>query len=243
MKKFEKLASALGVVALLSMGACDASVNTGGDAEGDAVTGDSSTGTDTSTGGDTSTPGTEYNYVTVDGSPYTEPDCKLTNSPGPDIDVIALYRGGALIGVAKSVTYKPGAKKACEAENKHANPQDVVGKLDTKMYSDATPDTGYFGLSDGTVEVQIGGCQVSTATVKDCDGSGPLQVIKPGDEIDVYEVDGSYKKGGQGPQAGIAPDSCKCVGETYEVFVSKEAGKSLVSLGTFTGTQGAIAIK
>ena len=240
----------VGCAAMLAMGGCDASVG-GGDATEDGsadatVAGtDAATTADTGVKADTAVAATGYHFVTIDGSPYTEVDCKATNSPGPDIDVVALYRGGALIGVGKpgTVNFKAGAKNACAAENKHNDPKDVAGGLTTKMYTTATPDTGYFGLSDGTVSVKIGGCQVSTADIKSCDGTGAEQEIKAGDELDIYEVDATYKKGSSSFAAGIAADSCKCISEDYELFVSKEDGASLVSLGKFQGSKGQIKVQ
>lgn len=194
---------------------------------------------------DTTPPSNGYKFVTIDGSPWTEPDCNATNSPGPDIDVVALYRGNILMGVGKpgTVVFKSGAKNACADHNKHNNPKDVEGGLTTKMYTTATPDTGYFGLSDGTVSVRIGACQVSTADIKSCDGTGPALEIKPGDELDIYEVDATYKKGSGSFAEGIASDACKCIAESYELFVSKEDGAGLISLGKFEGSKGQIKVQ
>lgn len=279
MKKFPKIAMVLGLTTLVALSGCDASMGEGGDGEstdagedasggGTDTSGGGGTGGDTSggggTGGDTSGGGGGgggaggYLYVTIDGAPDTNSDCK-TNSVGADIDVIAVYRGGQLIGVGKPGTVKflPGAKPLCAtwgvsgqcsygtiAAICHNDPQDVAGGLNTKMYADATPDTGYFGLGSGTVEVQIGGCTVSTDKVSQCDGNGPVVTLQSGDEVDVYEVDATYQKGGGGEAAGIAPDKCPnvCKPEAYEVWVSKQTDKVDVSLGVFSGSKSYIKV-
>lgn len=251
MKKIEKILGILGLSTLLAISACDASVT-----DADATATDTATGgADTTAGADTVV-ATGYTVVTIDGAPEANPDC-TTSSAGADIDVIAVYDSkGALKGVGKTVVHKEGATPKCPKWGKtsqcsygtisaacHNDPNDVSGGLNTKMYADATPDTGYFGLSGGTVEVTIGACSVSTADVKSCDGKGAAVQIMAGDEIDVYEVDGTYKKAGTGPAAGIAPESCICTAEAYEVFVSKKAGEGLVSLGKFTGSKGLIKVQ
>lgn len=256
MKKIEKILGVLGLCGLLALSACDAQV----DPEADGTAGD--TASDASTGGDTSGSDTAaasgYAFVTIDGAPEGNPDC-TTSSAGADIDVIAVYnKDGSLKGVGKpgTVVHKEGATPKCPtwgSKNQcsygtikpecHNDPSDVAGGLNTKMYSDATPDTGYFGLSGGTVQLQIGACSVSTTDIKQCNGNGALVEILPGDEIDVYEVDGSYKAGSGSGAAGIAPESCICKAEAYEVFVSKKAGEALVSLGKFSGSKGAIKVQ
>lgn len=254
MKKIEKILGILGLCSMMALGACDANVTESDAATTDSI-GGSDAATDTGGGSDTAAP-TGYAVVTIDGAPEANPDC-TTSSAGADIDVIAVYDSkGALKGVGKTVVHKEGATPKCPtwgSKNQcaygtikaecHNDPNDVTGGLNTKMYADATPDTGYFGLSGGTVEVTIGACSVSTADVKSCDGKGGAVQILVGDEIDVYEVDGTYKKAGTGPAAGIAPESCICKAEAYEVFVSKKAGEGLVSLGKFTGSKGLIKVQ
>jgi hypothetical protein len=254
MKKIEKILGVLGLCGLLALSACDATVEN----EADGTGSDAVTGTDTTTTGDTAVTPTGYTFITIDGAPEGNPDC-TTSSAGADIDVIAVYnKDGSLKGVGKpgSVVHKEGATPKCPtwgSKNQcsygtikpecHNDPSDVAGGLNTKMYSDATPDTGYFGLSGGTVQLQIGACSVSTTDIKQCNGNGALVEIVAGDEIDVYEVDGSYKAGSGSGAAGIAPASCICKAEGYEVFVSKKAGEGLVSLGQFSGSKGAIKVQ
>lgn len=257
MKKIEKILGVLGLCGLLALSACDATV----ESEADGTGSDAVTGTDTTTTGDT-TVVTGYKYVTIDGKAATEKDCTATTSAGADIDAVAVYgKDGKLKGVGKpgSVVFKAGAKKLCAAENKHTDPGDVAGPLNT----DATVSNGYFGLSDGTVEFKIGACSTPTEDPKKCDGNGAEVTIVPGDEIDVYEVDITYLSASQcatelakntswpadlcskqqGFQAGTITAQCKCIPETYEVFVSKEAGAGLVSLGAQTGSKAHIAIQ
>jgi hypothetical protein len=264
MKMFRGILVASGAVALIGAG-CEASVG-GADAADGGTTGDATVGetaADTAAGdvaADT-VAGKKYTHVHIDGSPTKEPDCQLTNSPGPDIDLVALYRGGKLQGVGRkgSAVFKPGKDLACKDQwetglkdplgkdkgkkgcpkNEHSA---VEGKLDTEMHSDAKCDTGYFAVSNGTVVVQIGACSAATEDVKTCDGAGAVVEILPGDEIDVYEVDGSYKKGGKGPQSGIAPDTCVCAEEDYQVYVGPSGDKAETSLGTFKGTKAAIKV-
>lgn len=245
MKKFNKFAMLCSAMALLSLTACEASVtdDTDGATETDTTTGsDSATGGDTSTGSDVAT-GPKYTWVAVDGSPYTEPDCGATSSPGADLDVIALYRGGKLIGVGKPGTAKEfaAAQPAC-AGKKRGTIADITGPLTTKMYSDATPDTGYYSLSNNRVYVQIGACTQSTEDIKVCDGAGEAIELQAGDEIDIYEVDGTYKKNGGTSASGIAPDNCVCLAEDYWVGVAVDQDTEPVELGTFKGSKSAIPV-
>lgn len=254
MKKFEKILGVLGLCGLLALSACDASTTDDADGTASDTASDAGGGSDTST--TDTTVATSYSFITIDGAPESNPDC-TTSSAGADIDVIAVYDSkGVLKGVGKTVKHKEGATPKCPtwgSKNQcaygtikpecHNDPSDVLGGLNTKMYADATPDTGYFGLSGGTVEVTIGACSVSTTDIKQCDGKGGDVQIAAGDEIDVYEVDGSYKAGSGSGAAGIAPASCICKAEAYEVFVSKKAGEGLVSLGTFSGSKGGIKVQ
>ncbi|MSP92119.1 MAG: hypothetical protein EXR79_10015 [Myxococcales bacterium] len=253
MSKHNGILAAFGALALIASG-CEAS--TGGT---DAAAGDATTTTDTvpSTDAKVATDAAAatdaavakvYKYVTIDGAPLKTEDCTKTSSPGADLDVVALFRGGKLQGVGKvgSALHKKGTTPLCEKENKHAEAKDVEGKLDTKMYTTATPDTGYFGLSNGSVQVQIGACTKATDDVSVCDGAGASVDILVGDELDVYEVDDTYKKAGKGPQSGIADDKCTCLAEEYDVYVHVTDGgvsKDGSSLGTFKGSATAFQSK
>lgn len=184
-----------------------------------------------------------YTYAVVDGSPYTEPDCNMTSSPGADLDVVALYRNGYLLGVGKPGTAKlfTAAQPACAGKGK-GNVTDVTGKLNTKMYADNTPDTGYFSLSNNRVYVQIGECTQSTEDIRECDGLGPVITFEDGDELDIYEVDSIYKQGSGSFAAGIAPPNCLCIAEDYWVGVAMDMDSEPIQLGTFKGSKSAIPI-
>ena len=263
MKVIKNLSVALGLASVLAMGGCDATVGGTGDATGDGTAGDAVVAadipatTDTVAAADTAVAATGYLFVTIDGAPEKNPDC-TTSSAGADLDVIALYRGGKLIGVGKpgTCTYKAGAAPKCAKWGKtdqcsfgtadpkcHNNVADACGGLNTVMYTDAKPDTGYVGIGSGTVELKIGACTTAGADLKGCDGAGADVPILAGDELDVYEVDGSYKAGSKTFADGIAAANCVCTAEQYEVFVSKEAGKGLVTLGTHTGSKSQIKVQ
>lgn len=256
MRNFERILTALGLVALLATGACSSS--TGEDADGTStgdVGADASSGNDTTadTGSDTGNTMVTYKFVAIDGSPYAEPDCAATSSPGPDIDAIALYRNNQLMGVAKPGTavFKAGLNPACAEKKDHSTTSDVEGPLN------ADESKGYFGVSNGTVEFQFGACSTATQDVKACDGKGATIDVQEGDEIDIYEVDSTYQtksacesnantkdksKCGLGPEAGQITAACKCLAEEYEVYAESAAGSATVSLGKYSGTSAGIKV-
>lgn len=270
MKLLKNIGLASGLCSVLALGACDATVGGTGDASGDDASADAvssaDTGAkaDTGTAADTATGGKKYTWLIIDGSPATEPDCSATNSPGPDIDAVALFsKEGKLKGVGKPGTakFKAGAKQLCAAQNKKTDVTQVCGPVNGHVYvATKKTDTEYFGLSDGTVEVQFGACSTATEDLTKCDGAGAVQEIANGDQIAVYEVDGTYlseakckaassesvKDAGQcgkGPQAGLAEDGCKCLAEQYQVWIGSEEGKAEVDLKTQTGTNQYIDVK
>lgn len=251
MKIFKKLAMVAGVSSLLVLGACDASVS-----DGDATSGGSdatSGGSDTTTGGSdtTATTGKKYSWVIIDGS--KEPDC-TTNSPGPDIDAIALYRkeGGTwkLKGMAKAGTQvvKAPANPKCLDKNDHDTSISVCGPVDGTVSATAK-DTGYLGLGDRSVYVQIGACSTATEDLKKCDGAGAVQDIMVGDQLAVWEVDQSYKTackndGNDAPQCGFAYSGCTCTTEKYGVGVGTSSdGADFLDLGVQNGTNMYIDVK
>ena len=215
----------------------DASANT--DANGQPQNNaDRVTGADSDTGntarGDITTGPTSWKSIVIYDK-YTEPACTATASPGPDIDAVALWRniGGLwkLMGVGKvgSADYTAAANPPCQ-NNQHAEADDIaavcgpLGDIDGQNIS-----SGYLGLGGGSVELTIGACQSDFETVGTCDGKGAPVEILQGDEIDVYEVDGWYLENGPGGSKadGATPyitGACKCLSETYEVAVRKEAG-------------------
>lgn len=248
----------LTIGAMLLATACSATTGGDGDATSDATTASDTTGgSDSTTGGSDATGGGTDTATGPSGwmslviyDKFTEPDCKATTSPGPDIDAVAVWREvngeWKLMGVGKPGTanYSAGVNPACP-DNKHNSADDVkavcgpLGDIDGKDIS-----TGYLGLGGGSVEVTIGACQSANETVGSCDGAGAAVEILPGDEIDVYEVDKWYLDNGpNGKKAdGNTPyitGACKCIPETYEVELRKESGKSGASdliVGEKTGT-------
>jgi len=245
MKKLNQFALICGAMSLLALNACESTVtdDADGTTETDTTTGgDTGGGADTTTGTDTVS-GPSYSWLVVDGSPYTEPSCTETSSAGADLDVVALYRGGKLVGVGKPGTAKEfkAAQPAC-ADKVRGTIADITGPLTTKMYADKTPDTGYYSLSNNRVYVQIGACTQSTDDIKVCDGAGAVIEFQTGDEIDVYEVDTTYKKGGGTSASGIAPDNCKCIAEDYYVGIAMDQDTEPTKVGDFKGSKSAIKI-
>ncbi len=248
MKMFKNMAVVAGVASMLALTACDASVS---DSDAGDASSDTSTGSDSTGGGDTTAGGTKYSWVIIDGS--KNPDCS-TNSPGPDIDAIALYRkvgtDWKLMGMAKAGTQivKSPATPKCIDQNDHNTDISICGPVNGTVSATAK-DTGYFGLGDRSVYVQIGACSDGTQDLKKCDGAGAVQEIMLGDQLAVWEVDQSYKTackndGNDAPQCGYAYAGCTCTTEQYGVGVATTSDAStFLDLGTQTGTQMFIDVK
>ncbi len=195
---------------------------------------------------DTYTPpkGPVYSWVVLDGSP--NPDCS-TNSPGPDIDAVALYRkigsDWFLMGMGKAGTQvvKQPANPKCTGQNNYDNAYAACGPVNGTVSATAK-DTGYFGLGDRSLYLQIGACSDGTQDLKKCDGNGAVQEIKLGDQLAIWEVDQSYKTpclndGNDAPQCGYAYDKCSCATEQYRVgLATSMQGASFMDLGVQTGT-------
>ncbi len=242
----KKYLAFLSISAMMLTSACSATVGEDGDAtteDGTGGGGDATTGGDSTTGGDAGTTdaggtSTAFKAVIIYDK-YTEPDCKATTSPGPDIDMVAVWRGDKLIGVGKpgSCNYNAGTNVACP-DNKHADADDVAaacgpfGDLDFKDIS-----TGYLGLGGGSLELEIGACTTETTDIEKCDGKGDAVAIEAGDEIDVYEVDKWYT-GENADKKKYITGACKCIAETYEVWLRTAKGVDAGSLevGQKTGT-------
>ncbi len=234
MRNIEKILASLGLVALLATGACSASTNN--DADGTA--GDAGT-TDTATV-DTATVDTSTADVPVVGKQIFESiviwdhsgeklDC-TKNSIGTDLDAVALYRGkpAQLMGVGKigSAKFSQGSTPLCPVNDgiKKKQTDLPVGPLNGHVYK-SKDDTGYISLNGGSIELQIGACSNTSAKgVEDCDGNGAVVIIEAGDELDVYEVDTTYKAGGSGPQKGFAEDICVCYADEYQVDLRPKVG-------------------
>lgn len=230
--------------------ACGATTSSDGDAT-DGTGSDATAGSDTSTGGDTAMGDmdmsvTYKSIVIVDKSA----DPKFINgacgsSPGTDLDAVGLYRGGKLIGVGKpgSANYDKSAATSCTVDAGKSAATSAEGPLDGHVYA-SKPDTGYISLNGGSIEIQFGACKTGTK-ITDCDGAGDIVDIMSGDEIDVWEVDGSYKAGSGSPADGNAYDGCVCYSDEYNVSVRVSKGVDAGSLWLpATGTyKGATTVK
>ena len=236
----------LGILCIFTMmlaAACSSSTGDDGGDDQDAVAGDSTTdetdagSTDAGTTPDAVAPAASYTWVVIFDDTKT---CTGTG-PGADIDTVAVYRGGKLIGVGKPTTpdYAAGGAKDCD-KNGHAKAADVeacagpLGDINPKEIS-----TGYLSLGGGSVELQIGGCANGKETLHECDGKGDAVAIKDGDEIDVYEVDTWYKEH-ENPvtKAKYITGTCKCDPEPYTVYIrmAKGVDSTGVMVGSHTGT-------
>lgn len=243
--------AAIAAVSLVFAFGCDAGTGTGGDTdldaggtEADGTSGDDATaGGDATTGGDATSGGdagggsdaaagpTYASIVIYDGSKAKPATCSGTG-PGADIDFVAVWRGGKLLGVGKkgTATYKAGTATGCD-KNEHNDAKAVEGitggfgdicRKDGKDVSDCKDSDlseGYLSLGGGSVELQFGKCQKADATKPDaaeCDGSGDLIKLEPGDELDVHEIGANYKT-----KYGM---KCVCADEGYEVDVRTGVG-------------------
>lgn len=160
----------------------------------------------------------------------TEQKACTTNGPGADIDAVAkLDDKGNPIGWGKIGTARYTANplgNACEnvdcstknckyaAISKTIEALDLVARTEGPadgVVNDTGDDAGYFSLNAGTLQIEMG----------DINGAGPLQPIKSGDWIAVYEVDKSYI------ESGAAAATCVCAPEHYTVSLQSLGGKVL----------------
>ncbi len=229
MKKWLALSS-LSILLLAS--ACSSTVGEDGDTlEGDTASADT-TGADTASVDDDAVAADTTAEDVVQKPVYNtlliidaDKECSGTG-PGADLDFVAVYRAGALIGVGKPGTanYAPGTGTGCAA-NEHNAAGDVqslcgpFGDLDLK---DLT--SGYLSLGGGDVEVQLGACKNAstcvgwdaTACPDPCDGLGDVVELQDGDEIDVWEIDQKYKT-----DLNL---TCKCDSEAFEAMIRTAPG-------------------
>ena len=205
-------------------GSTDDTTGTGGDA--------GSTGGDAgSTGGDAGGTGPTYESIVIYDGSKTKPATCSGTGPGADIDFVAVWRGGKLLGVGKkgTTTYKPGTTTGCD-KNEHADAKAVDGMtggfgdlcrkggkdVDCK---DSDLSEGYLSLGGGSVELRFGKCQKADAAKPDnseCDGTGDLITLQPGDEIDVHEIGATYQT--------KYNMKCVCADEGYEVDIRAKVG-------------------
>lgn len=236
----------LGILCILAMmlaAACSSSTGEdGGESDGaatDVGATDAGGSADTTASQDAGAvdPPASYTWVVIFDDTKT---CTGTG-PGADIDAIAVYRGGKLIGVGKPGTadYAKSAVAGCET-NGHAKAADVeactgpLGDIDPKEIS-----TGYLSLGAGSVQLQVGGCANGDTDVHKCDGKGDAIKFQDGDEIDVYEVDKYYQET-ENPltKAKYITGQCKCDSEPYTIILRKAKGGTPEDLevGSVTGT-------
>lgn len=211
----------------------DAGGTDAGGADDASGGGDASSGGDASASTDAGNAGPTYASVVIyDGSKAKPATCSGTG-PGADIDFVAIYRNNKLLGVGKPGTadFKAGTATGCD-KNEHAAKEDVAavtggfkdickkGGKDVSDCKDSDLSEGYLSLGGGSVELQFGKCQKADADKPDqdqCDGTGDLIKLMPGDEIDVHEIGAQYKS-----KYGM---KCVCADEGYEVDIRVEKGK------------------
>ncbi len=233
MFKFSQSLLIVGSSALLATAACSSTTGADADAaDGTYTGGDTNTGTDTGTGTDTTgtdTGPTKQTFQSIVVWDHSEEqlDCTKAGSPGTDLDAVGLYRGGALIAVGKvkSGVFAQGSTPLCPSSAKiDAKQVDYpVGPVNGHVYSDK-PDTGYFSLNGGSMELQFGACSASTADPASCDGTGAHVDLQDGDELAVWEVDDTYLPDGKGVQKGFAYAQCACYADEYQVDIRPTAG-------------------
>ena len=246
MLNFNRILMTVCATSSMVLAACGATTAADGDATdgtgSDATTGD--TATDTAMG-DMSMTATYKSIVIVDKSAdpaFINGACG--KSPGTDLDAVGLYRAGKLIAVGKPGTanYDKSNATSCavDANSDKAKATSAEGPVNAHVYPGATPDTGYICLNGGSLEIQFGAC-VTGSKITDCDGAGALVDVMSGDEIDVWEVDQSYKTGSGTAADGLADSSCVCRADEYNVSVRMAVGQDKDSLwlpatGTYAGS-------
>ena len=135
---------------------------------------------------------------------------------------------------------------ACTARCSSSSPAaSAAGPLDGHVYA-SNPDTGYISLNGGSLEIQFGAC-VTGSTITDCDGAGSVVEVMSGDEIDVWEVDGSYKAGSGTAADGNAYAGCACYADEYQVdlrpAIGSEAGSVYVPSDPNQYDKGSMTVK
>ncbi len=232
MLNLKKFLTILGLASMTVLTACGATTSADGDATGsDATTGTDATGTDAATG-DTGPAVTYKSVVIWDKSQdpgYINGKCGA--SPGTDLDAIGLYRNNVLIGVGKpgtAIYTAPATASPCTVDAGKSKASSAEGPLDAHVYA-SSPDTGYISLNGGSLEMQFGAC-VSGTTITTCDGAGALIDILPGDQLDVWEVDTTYKAGSGTPADGNAYSGCVCYADEYQVDLRPTLGSEAGSV-------------
>ena len=237
--------AAIAAVSLLFAFGCDAGVGDdgtdldGGVADGtadaggsdDATSGGDTGGADAGGSADAGATGPTYESIVIYDGSKTKPATCSGTGPGADIDFVAVYRGGKLLGVGKkgTATYKAGTTTGCD-KNEHNDAKAVegisggFGDLCRKggkdvECKDSDLSEGYLSLGGGSVELRFGKCQnadAKTTENKECDGSGDVITLQAGDEIDVHEIGAQYKT--------KYSMKCVCADEGYEVDIRAKVG-------------------
>ncbi len=198
----------------------------------------------------------KWRYVTLE---RTAQAATCPANSGAEIDTVAVYRvvsakrakteasNWKLVGVAKpdSVVYLPGAASACQATSLASDPSAVAGPVNVNP----SGTSGFFRLSDGRLQLQIGACSSGTADILHCDGAGPAIDIVAGDQIAVFEVDQTYlascdwKTMACGPQTGSVTAACPCAADSYIVRLGVQPGQMTQDLGSHVGSELFINVK
>ncbi len=209
----------------------DVSDSTGGGSDSTGGGSDSTGGGSDSTGGGSAT--FESILIFDKSEDPTFLNGKCGSSPGTDLDAVALYRNVAdkwtLMGVGRVGSAVYDTSSASKCDNKKNVKAAAEGPVNGFVY-EKNPDTGYISLNGGSIELEFGACGAGQTDVKTCDGKGAKVTIKNGDEIDIYEVDHTYKADGDGPGKGNAYDGCVCYADQYKVKVRTKMG---VDAGSF----------
>jgi len=166
-------------------------------------------------------------------------DGKCGSSPGSDIDAVMLYRNGKLIGAGKVGTTNYSASASSSCDNKKNIAASAEGPVNGHVYA-SSPDTGYISLNGGSIELQFGACSTATQDATKCDGKGALIDVEPGDQIDIYEVDASYKPGTGTIVEGFAYAGCVCYSDEYQVDLRVDKGVDAGSVALPSSAKGLI---
>jgi hypothetical protein len=159
----------------------------------------------------------------------TEQAACTTNSPGADIDAVALWGATGALGwgkIGSAVFTANPMGNMCENADcaggncKYAAISNTFISSSLVAYTEGAndahvsatvDDSGYFALNGGTLQIQIG----------DLTGGGPAKGIKSGDMLKVFELDQTYIT------SGAAPATCSCLPEHFTVFLQTATGRAL----------------
>jgi hypothetical protein len=214
----------LALVPALALMGCE---GTTGDDEGDATgSGDIMTG-DAVTGDTGGTTGPTYRYILVQEDPtnLSITDCEDGDeTPGADIDAVALYRGTDVISWCEKITWRTGeARGAALCKDKDDNPKDPVEANAAAAMGAADACTADFSTPDCPVLesdkwIWLNGGEIVCELAADA-------AIAEGDNIVVYEV---FSQAKEDKKAGSSIES-------YMIKVADSADGPWTDLGKGTG--------